>query len=158
MIIFIVITDKIKNYNWKLNFHLFLFIFIISIIIGISIVIPRYFLFRDIYLSKIAIKSVLFIFIHPALSEEVLFRGFLIHGLNSLNLNITYVNMIQSILFGLMHLNLYKDFGWWSLLMVSIQTLSGFLYGSLYLKSKSLTACVLLHGFCDLIGLSISYV
>ena len=158
MITAVIISGDFRQYNFNRPIKEIPFIIIITIIIAISLIVPRYFLLKDIILSKPSIRYTFLVFFYPAMYEEILFRNFSISTLKTFCINPIYINIIQSIIFGLTHITLYKEFGWWSLIMISPQILAGFLYGYVYLKGKSLATCILLHGLFNLIGASISYI
>lgn len=84
-------------------------------------------------------------FIYPSFFEEYLFRGLLLSALLGFGVNILKANMIQAILFGLIHFNHYPDWGLLCFVPTVQQMLIGFLLGKLYIKTKSLTPSIIFH-------------
>lgn len=79
-----------------------------------------------------------------------LIGGLLISALKGYELKGWKINLIQSLLFGLSHFNIYISYGWLSIFMVSTQIMLGYILGKLYLKTKTLTPCILLHAMIDM--------
>jgi membrane protease YdiL (CAAX protease family) len=99
------------------------------------------------------LSSVIIVFIYPALYEEFLFRGLLVSGLKGFFNNECLINITQAIVFGLMHFSIYTErgFGIWSPVFIGSQVILGYLLGSLYLKTRSLTPSIILHTLFDIL-------
>lgn len=96
------------------------------------------------------------IFFFIALPEELLFRGIIL-GLIRSRLRVSGVDekksmvwalLISSFLFGISH---WHDFGPPPLTYVSLASVAGIFYGWTYIKTRSLTAAVLLHTLVDVL-------
>jgi membrane protease YdiL (CAAX protease family) len=92
-------------------------------------------------------------FIYPTFFEEYLFRGLLLSALLGFGVSILKANMIQAILFGLVHFNYYPDWGLLCFIPTIQQMLIGFILGKLYLKTKSLTPSIIFHALWNNIPL-----
>jgi membrane protease YdiL (CAAX protease family) len=90
-------------------------------------------------------------FIYPAFNEEVIFRGLLITGLKGYGLEYWKINILQSILFGLLHFSVYKGLGIIAIIFISSQIITGYIIGIIYYKTKSLTPCILFHALLDIV-------
>lgn len=143
-----------KSFNYKISFSLFFK----TIIIYLAYFLPAYSvsgylrlngIFNGNYASYI-VDSCRTI-IYPAFTEEFLYRGLLITGLLGLGLDKTKVNIIQSIIFGLLHFGQYQGMGAFLIIGTFGQMLLGYLLGEVYFKTKSLTPCILLHTLLDVI-------
>lgn len=88
---------------------------------------------------------------YPSIVEEVLFRGLLLTGLLSVHIREDRANIIQAIAFGLIHLLNHNEISIVSILLISLQTFIGYIFGKLYLKTKSLTPGIILHALIDTI-------
>lgn len=91
------------------------------------------------------------VFIYPAFNEEVIFRGLLISGLKGYGLEYWKVNIVQSIIFGLLHFGVYKGLGFIAIVYMSSQIITGYILGIIYYKTKSLTPCILFHALIDIV-------
>lgn len=147
---------SLKNYNWKISLKWILIILLINIPLEIisNTVFNNNFTFKNIlnitFWGKYAL-SVLYHSLYPGLIEEVIYRGFLISGLKGMGLNDWKCNIIQAILFGIMHVFSYGNPSWMFLLTTATQVLLGYVLGKVYLKTKSLSPCILLHGLINAI-------
>jgi membrane protease YdiL (CAAX protease family) len=153
------------SYIWKIrlkSFHYFysINIFILIILLALSYYTPIYFIygknilrinsiFHGNILAFIINSSI--VFIHPAFVEEYVYRGLLISGLLGIGVNKVNSNIIQAVLFGLLHFNYYVDLGFLCFVPTVGQMIIGFLLGKLYLKTKSLTPCIILHALIDIV-------
>ena len=94
-------------------------------------------------MNEVALLFVISIFstaVVPALCEEYLFRGAVLTGL--MPYGRTTAIMASSVLFGLMHQNPMQ---------LLYTTLMGVVLGCVYVKTKSIWACVLIHFFNNLV-------
>lgn len=84
-----------------------------------------------------------------------MFRGFLISGLLSFNMEKWKANIIQSVIFGLGHCFVVsKGLGFHisalaAILHTSQQMMIGYVLGKIYLKTNSLLPGIILHGLLD---------
>jgi membrane protease YdiL (CAAX protease family) len=91
--------------------------------------------------TELAVKIILLAVI-PAFVEELLFRGVILSALSPYCKGVALV--ISAVLFGLMHQNVGQ---------LLFAMLSGLVLGALYLHSRSLWPCVLLHFLNNLLTL-----
>lgn len=134
---------RLKNFSWKCSFK---WILITLLIFGIIFLpqlyyyglwILKYKNFTNITDYLINVANAL---IFNAGFEELVFRGFAFAAIKSFELSDTKSNIIQSILFGLIHLYAVP-----SIIGICLHTLYGYILGKIYLSSKSLTPGILLH-------------
>lgn len=129
--------------------------FFISVIIGIIFLcLTR---LQSNFYGKIDIFQMIinfiFLFFYPALYEEFLYRGFIIGGIKKFKLDDEWINIIQSLVFGLVHYNQFSQYGVLGILGTSNQILVGFLLGKMYYYTGSLTPCIIIHAFFNLMFL-----
>ena len=87
-----------------------------------------------------------------AFFEELLCRGILISALKGYQISEWKANIIQALLFGILHCVKYLDKGIGvALLITCYQTVIGYFFGKLYLKTKSLTPVILIHLLWDIL-------
>lgn len=87
-----------------------------------------------------------------AFFEEFLCRGILISALKGYQIAEWKANIIQALLFGILHCVKYLDRGIGiALLITTYQILAGYFFGKLYLKTKTLMPGVLLHFLWDVV-------
>lgn len=145
---FILFKFDLTFFRFNLNFKSLLS----SIFIGLIFVFLT--ILQTTFVAKPNLAKLLFTFfrllIYPALFEEVLYRGFIINGLKSLNLSNFTINIIQSIIFGLVHFSLYSNLGLYGIFLTSGQIIFGYLLGLVCLKTKSLMPGIIIHAFMDL--------
>ncbi|WP_164917211.1 CPBP family intramembrane glutamic endopeptidase [Clostridium sp. JN-9] len=91
------------------------------------------------------------VFIYPAFNEEVIFRGLLITGLKGYGFEYWKINIVQSVIFGLLHFGVYKGLGFIAIVLMGSQIIMGFILGIIYYKTKSLTPCILFHALIDIV-------
>lgn len=91
------------------------------------------------------------VLIYPAFNEEVIFRGLLITGLKGYRLEYWKINILQSIIFGLLHFGVYKGLGFIAIILMGSQIITGYILGIIYYKTKSLTPCILFHALIDIV-------
>lgn len=95
--------------------------------------------------------QLVFIAVYPGFFEEFLYRGLLISKLKNYKLTEESINIIQAILFGLLHCNLYTQdvsLGF-AILATAAQMLLGYILGKIYFKTKSLMPCIIFHVILD---------
>lgn len=88
-------------------------------------------------------------FFYPALYEELLYRVLLIGLLIGLGVNENKANIIQAFFFALAHWPNFRSYGPLMFVVTLGFMLPGFLFGKLYLKTKSLGLITFLHGLHD---------
>lgn len=137
---------RLRDFNWNIRVQEFI------VIILIFILVEFYAIFFEFDMTPMLIlKSFVLHIIYPSVTEEVIYRGLLLTGLLSLGFKRSTANICQAILFGIVHVHTYKYIFIISLLKCSVQVFLGYIFGKLYLESKSLTPCVLLHTLIDTI-------
>ncbi len=88
---------------------------------------------------------------YPSIVEEVLFRGFFLSGLLAFGIREDKSNIIQSIIFGIIHVLSHNEVSIIIILSTSYQMYIGFILGKIYLRTKTLTPCIFLHALIDTI-------
>lgn len=91
------------------------------------------------------------LFLFTSFHEETVYRGLLISGLKTYNIQKYSINIIQSIIFGITHFSQYGELSVFAILCTSSQVLAGFFLGELYIYTKSLMPGMIIHLFMDLI-------
>lgn len=138
-VVFKICKTKLSNFNFKTNLFWIALSFIIS-----------YFLLslglregRNEYYN---IFNFLFVvglnFISNFGLEEVIYRGCAFNGLSKTKLSYVEINIIQSLLFGISHLGSFGK----TMNAIPYYILFGYLFGKVYITSKSLTPVILMHG------------
>lgn len=140
---------RLRDFNWNITTKTALYVFALFTILKLSYTIvtdfdllkslPIDFYFRN-FIQQIY---------YPSIVEEVIFRGFLLSGLLSIGIRETKANIIQAVVFGLIHTLPPNELTLISILSTSMQMYMGYLIGRLYLSTKSLTPCILLHALID---------
>lgn len=142
---------KVTNFNFRLNSKTFTF----SILLGLGCMLINIICKT---ISGTSIKNTSFIyiffkfincFIYVGFFEEFTGRGLLMSGLKSYNLPNYLINIIQSIIFGVLHYGQYGSFGIYSILSTSSQMIFGYLMGLIYLRTKSLMPAIIIHALFD---------
>lgn len=148
---------KISNFKWRISLKQIIVISVVCVVYG---GIRFLFLGKDglRYYSSYDENIVAFIidtlikFISPGFFEEIAYRGFLMSALLSYNIDIKKINMIQAVVFGLTHFSLYyADYGFMGIFLTGGQALLGYVLGEIYIRTKSLTPCIIFHVFLDVI-------
>ncbi|ERK28989.1 CPBP family intramembrane glutamic endopeptidase [Clostridium intestinale] len=148
---------KMSNFKWKISLKQIIVILVVCIVWGgIRVLFLGKYGLR--YYSEYNENTLTFIiytlikFITPGFFEEIAYRGFLMSALLSYNLDIKKINMIQAVVFGLIHFSLYYGyFGFMGVFLTGIQALLGYVLGEIYIRTKSLTPCIIFHVFLDVI-------
>jgi membrane protease YdiL (CAAX protease family) len=136
---------KISSFNFKLTKEML----ILTIIIYLIFIMLRY-LGHDTVILDFRKYFVLLLnsslkLIQPAFVEEYIYRGLLISGLLGLGLCPSKTNILQSFIFGIIHINQYPQFGILCFIPTIAQMLLGFIMGKIYFKTNSLTPCIIFH-------------
>ncbi|WP_160675297.1 CPBP family intramembrane glutamic endopeptidase [Clostridium sp. C8-1-8] len=139
-----------------------IFIIITFLLYKLPLVLLYHTIFTNHYTSIEFVIAILSTLIFTALTEEVIFRDFLLFGLISRGISPKSANMIQAIIFGLIHiavnrqarLKIYSGSNLLicSILTCSFQVLIGYLFGKIVIKSKSIGCSVILHTLIDFIN------
>ncbi|EQB87988.1 membrane protease YdiL (CAAX protease family) [Clostridium punense] len=151
---------RISDYNWNLTLKSIIFVIILYVtfkivtnIVGIT---NKTIHFENMANGKFVIGFIINTIVnscYPGFYEEILYRGFLISGLKGLGLTDEKCNVIQAIIFGISHvvspIISSGTVTWMFLLATAAQAMIGYMFGKLYFKTKSLSPCILLHGFFD---------
>lgn len=142
---------RLRDFNWSINAKTLLSVFALFIILKLSYIVatdidslkgfPVDYFFRN-FIQQIY---------YPSIVEEVIFRGFLLSGLLAIGIREPKANIIQALVFGLIHALPPNELTIISLLSTSMQMYIGYLIGKVYLSTKSLTPCIILHGLIDTI-------
>jgi membrane protease YdiL (CAAX protease family) len=142
---------RLRDFNWSINAKTLLFIFVLFILLKLSYIVatdldslkglPVDYFFRN-FIQQIY---------YPSIVEEVIFRGFLLSGLLAIGFRESNANLIQAIVFGLIHTLPPNELTIISILATSMQMYLGYLIGKVYLSTKSLTPGILLHALIDTI-------
>lgn len=140
---------RIKDFNWKLSFSSLLLVLVVWLSIEIIPIIDhiRFNSLAD-FINQIIGKIPIKIY-YPSLVEEVLFRGLCFSGLLAIGLDEDKSNIIQAVVFGFVHLFNYEQFSINIILLIVPQIYIGFLIGKIYINTKSLTPCIILHALID---------
>lgn len=139
----------IKDFNWRVNILDVVLIILVWVALewmSIIEVLKIKGLFN--FITYLSINVPLKIY-NPSIVEEVIFRGLCFGGLLSLGVDKYKANIIQAVLFGLVHLMNYDQWAINNLLFVAPQIFVGFFIGKIYIKTKSLTPCIILHALID---------
>lgn len=142
---------RLRDFNWSIDAKTLVVVFAVFILLKLSFIVatdldslkglPVDYFFRN-FIQHIY---------HPSLVEEVIFRGFLLSGLLAIGMKEFKANLIQAIAFGLIHALPPNELTLISVLSTSMQMYMGYLIGKLYLSTKSLTPCIILHALIDTI-------
>lgn len=98
------------------------------------------------YSGSFILPSIIIFSVFNALAEELVFRWLIWDGLIALLRGVTFVILIQAIIFGLSHFVGFPN-GW---LGVAMATIYGLMLGFIRFKSEGLLAPFLAHIFADL--------
>lgn len=142
---------RLRDFNWAINAKTFLYVFSLFAVLKLSFIVATDFdslrsLPIDYYFRNFIQQLY-----YPGIVEEVIFRGFLFSGLLSLGIRESKANIIQAVVFGLIHALPPNELTLISILSTSMQMYLGYLIGKLYLSTKSLTPCIILHALIDTI-------
>ncbi|MNM96976.1 CAAX amino terminal protease self- immunity [compost metagenome] len=148
---------KMSSFKWKISLKQIIAILVVCIVCGgIMFLLSgkyglRYYSSYNENTLTLVINAAV-IFIYPGFFEEIAYRGFLMSALLSYNLDIKKINMIQAVVFGLTHFSsYYSDFGYMGIFLTGGQALLGYVLGEIYIRTKSLTPCIMFHVFVDVI-------
>lgn len=140
-----------RDFNWSLSYKNLLAVFIIFVLVKLSYVV----VFDFDTLQGLSVSYFLRNFLqriyYPSFVEEVIFRGFLLGGLLSIGIRQDKANIMQSIVFGLVHILRPVPITIIMVCSTSMQIYLGYLIGKVYLSTKSLTPCIILHALIDTI-------
>lgn len=142
---------RLRDFNWSINIKSLVASFVLFILLKLSFIVatdfdslkglPLDYFFRN-FIQQIY---------YPSIVEEVIFRGFLLSGLLAIGIRESKANIIQAVVFGLIHALPPNELTVISLLATSMQMYIGYLIGRLYLSTKSLTPCMIMHALIDTI-------
>ncbi|MTI70539.1 MAG: CPBP family intramembrane metalloprotease [Firmicutes bacterium] len=140
---------RIKDFNWKLSLSSLPLVLLVWLSIEI-IPFMEYMRSSSItdFISNIII-NVPFKIYYPSIVEEMIFRGLCFSGLLTIGLGEDKSNIIQAVVFGLIHILNYDQFSINIILLIVPQIYIGFLIGKIYINTKSLTPCIFLHSLID---------
>jgi len=144
-----IFNVKLRYFNWRMRFIDVIFaIAIFTLLKVLYIYISDAEVLKNISLKHFILNFIQHIY-YPSIVEEILFRGFLLTALLSFNIRSDKANIIQAIVFGFSHLLGYKEITLLSFFMPFVQIFIGYLIGKIYLKNKSISACIFLHALID---------
>lgn len=154
-ILFVTSLKKIIKGNFRVNIK-FLLISFISILIykGIQVFFLGFDIINSYDSSWSLLLKVLSLTLYPSLYEEILFRFIAIGAIKSFDLDDITTNIIQSLLFGLIHIFTYLLGGigiTYAILGCAGQALLGYILGMVYMRTKSLSYSIFLHTLYNLI-------
>lgn len=136
---------KISSFNFKLTLKTLTFTLVIYFIITVL----NYASSRTVTFNFsryiITLLNSIVNLIQPAFVEEYIYRGLLISGLLGFELSTSKVNIIQSIVFGIAHINQFPQLGILCFLPTIGHMLIGFILGKIYFKTGSLMPGILFH-------------
>lgn len=142
---------RFKSFNWSMTLKALLVIIAVYFLIEI----PYYLIYNIETLKAISLHENIRNFVRslyfPSIVEEVIFRGYLLGGLLSLGIRKDKANIIQAILFGFIHIVNYNEISIITFLIPGFQVFAGYIFGKIYLSTKSLTPCIILHALIDTI-------
>ncbi|GFZ33178.1 hypothetical protein CSC2_37040 [Clostridium zeae] len=162
----LAIASYLSKYNsiklpLKCGLKGFIFVIITFILYKIPLILLSKTIITYHYSAIEFILSILNTFIFTALREELIFRDFFLFGLITHGVSTKSANMIQAVVFGLIHIvsNEQTFFNYYSgsnllvksVLTCSYQVLMGYLFGKIVIKFKSIGYSVILHTLIDLI-------
>ncbi|MCT4595131.1 MAG: CPBP family intramembrane metalloprotease [Anaeromicrobium sp.] len=143
---------KLSDLNWNITIKNIVFVVIMFVIlreIPIFVAMGRgKEIFADIT-SLGFIKSFVIHLLYPSIVEEVIFRGYLLTGLISIGFKEDVSNVIQSLIFGFIHIIGKGELSVYIAMSCFVQVYIGFIFGRIYLNTKSLTPSLLLHALFD---------
>lgn len=150
-VIFLCIFAKLslREFNWKIKIKWVLYVVIIYLIL---FPIPTFILNSEIFINNLSVNFFLQFLneiFYPSIVEEILFRGFLLTGMISLGIKSYKANIIQSVIFGSIHIISHNEITILVVLSLSGQIFLGYLLGKVYLKSGSLSHSIILHALLD---------
>lgn len=148
---------RFSNFNWDINKKEFKGILLASIVRHLPFILVSLFIYKNgaLTLPKLEILSFIAVFIrtflYPAFYEEFLYRGLFFSLLGSYNISFNKINIIQAVVFGLIHVfNFGNQLNMVLFLFTGAHVIAGYTLGLLYQKTKSLTPCILLHTLIDI--------
>ncbi len=145
---------SIKNFKWNMSRSQIIGTLAIGLMFAVITIFFDGFRFINDFKGNIVQYGsyILNTLILVAFFEEFLCRGILISGLQGYQIEEWKVNIIQAFLFGILHCVKYLDKGIGvALLITCYQTVIGYFFGKLYLKTKTLTPGILIHLLWDIL-------
>ncbi len=139
---------RLNDFNWDITTKSFFIVVMIFILLESVTIVD---LQTESNTISFYIKNFIQKLFYPSVIEEVLFRGFFINGLLAFHIREDKANIFQSIIFGIVHIIGYKEISIGIILSTCIQMFIGFIFGKIYIQTKSLTPCILLHALIDTI-------
>lgn len=149
-----VFRVSIKNFKWKMSRSQMIGTLAIGLMFACIIIFLDGFRFIYSFNGDLVqygfyiLKTIILV----AFFEELLCRGILVSALKGYQIAEWKINVIQAFLFGILHCVRYLDKGIGvALLITCYQTVIGYLFGKIYLKTKTLTPGMLLHLLWDIL-------
>lgn len=143
-IIIKLVSSKSPDINYTSNSKPTDYLCILVIILGLRLIYEGS-IYQTKHLLTIDLKfsGILQSFIYAPLIEELMYRGIILNGLIK-KYPEKIALFLTSLLFGIMHFNLYQTIN---------AFLVGLMIGYLYIKTKSLYLCIVIHFFNNFIAL-----
>jgi membrane protease YdiL (CAAX protease family) len=145
---------SIKSFKWNMSRNQIIGTLIVGLVFAVVVIILDGFRFVYAFNKDIVDYGVYIVgtVILVAFFEEFLCRGILVSGLKSYQLEEWKINIIQAFLFGILHCVKYLDKGVGiALLITCYQTVIGYMFGKIYLKTKTLMPGMLMHLLWDIL-------
>ncbi|SDO01930.1 CPBP family intramembrane glutamic endopeptidase [Acetanaerobacterium elongatum] len=145
---------SIKAFKWNINRNQIIGVLAIGLLFASITVIFDGFRFINGFKGDIVQYGLYLLrtIVLVAFFEEFLCRGILVSGLKGYQIAEWKINIIQALLFAVLHCVRYLDKGIGvALLITSYQAVIGYFFGKLYLKTKTLTPGILLHLLWDIV-------
>ncbi len=145
-----VFKVSFKDFKWNINIKILLVVIVLFLVLR---VLPT--LLDVDYEGNVTfvyfVTNLGFKIYNPAFIEEIIFRGLLLTGLIGCGFGNSKSNMMQAVIFGLIHVFSHDSIDLFIILGTSLQTFMGYLFGRLYLYTKSLTPNIVLHALQDIL-------
>lgn len=140
-----IFGSSIKKINWKIKRNQFLYTLGFIILFSPILIYLRGLAFLNLK-PELLLYNVLCIIFLDGIFEELVNRGLFISGLMGYGFTEEKANIIQSLVFGVLHCFAYLSNGIIiAILLTVLQTLLGYLFGKIYLTTKSLMPGILIH-------------
>ncbi|WP_432663966.1 CPBP family intramembrane glutamic endopeptidase [Wukongibacter baidiensis] len=139
---------RLSDFNWGITLKSFLVVVLMFVLLELVTFVDS---LTEINTIGYYIKNFIQKLYYPSIVEEVVFRGFFLSGLLAFEVREDKANIIQSVIFGSIHIIGYNEISAIIILSTCLQMYIGFLFGKIYIQTKSLTPCILLHALIDTI-------
>lgn len=146
----LIFNIRIKDFKWTITLKSIIMVLIVFSLTELSmfIILEGYSEFAEKINVMFLINFIQKLY-YPSIVEELIFRGFLLTGLIYVGMKSDKANILQAILFGMIHISNYNSYSFVNILACSVQICMGYILGKIYLETKSLTPCIFLHALLD---------